>query len=121
MLALVLILVLLVDFRIGMTVGFRQAEFSSHLGDNYFRAFGRHYTNGSGAMGKVLRIDEDEITLQDRDGTEKTIHVASTTPIRKSRETVTSREVHAGDTIIIIGSASSTGDIDARLIRILPQ
>ena len=139
MLVVILVLVFLI-FQVGVFVGLRKAEFSFHMGDNYYRAFnggpnsfgfmgrngmmglpGENLVGASGAIGKIIKIQLPKIFVEDRSNIEKTITVESETLIRSMRNNLKSSDLKVGDFVTVIGEPNeSEGTIDAKLIRVIP-
>lgn len=132
---LIVLLVLALVFWAGMIVGYRKAEFSYRLGDNYIRAFGHgrgpgtmmgisatdDLIGGHGTVGKVISAKLPALIVLDRDGTEKSILVTNETTIRSARSTTASTTIKNDDFIVVIGTPNDNGSITAKLIRIMPQ
>ncbi|MCX6788633.1 MAG: DUF5666 domain-containing protein [Candidatus Jorgensenbacteria bacterium] len=127
------ILVLLSAFKAGELVGFRKAEFSYKWGEGYYRSvmgqrkgqmgnnFGENdFLMGHGVAGPIIKISSSTITVQDRDGAEKMIQVSNETVIKKFRETISINNLLVGESVAVIGSPNNTGQIGAKLIRVLP-
>jgi len=132
---LIIILILILTFWLGMTVGYHKAEFSYRFSDNYFRAFGMHgpipggimgikdtddLVGGHGAVGKVISVKMPTLIVSDRDGIEKNIIINNDTVIRSARSTTASTTIKNDDFIVIIGTPNENGSITAKLIRIMP-
>ncbi len=76
---------------------------------------------GHGALGIISTIQLPLITLASRDGTVLRVEVGSSTQV-SGAPGATVNDLHAGDTIIVIGDPTDTdlnGEIDAKLIRIV--
>ena len=130
-----LLFVALIIFFAGIFVGYHKAQFSAQFGDRYYSAFGKHMNSpitmmgspdtddlvsGHGAAGKVISVNFPNILVSDAAGVEKSILVNNETIIRSARESIASTSVHINDFIVVIGTPNSRGQIDARLIRIMP-
>ena len=134
------VFVALVIFQAGVFVGYRRAAFSYHWGDKYERTFGgrdrggmmgggmgrmgfprEDFTNANGAVGKIITIHLPTIVLADRDGIEKIILIKSDTIIRHFRDMLTPADLKLGDEIIVVGAPNDSGQVEAKLIRIMPQ
>ena len=89
------ILVLLLVFQAGMLAGFQKASYSNRIGEMYFQKmngsiddgpmadFNRgNLPNAHGAIGQIISIDGQNIVVEDRDGTDKTIKISSSTIIK---------------------------------------
>lgn len=124
-------------FQAGVLVGFKKAEFSGRMGDNYYKTFGERGnprgmpptfgimrgidpSNPHGTVGKIAGIALPQIIVADRDGTEKTIIIDTKTDIRSLRDSIKSEMLKVGDFVTIIGEPNNQGQIEARLIRIMP-
>ena len=126
-------------FQAGVFVGYKKANFSYGLGDNYHRMFGEHgsggfwgeggkgmmrsgdFSNAHGAAGKVLKINLPEIMIAGQDGVEKSVVVGQKTIIRQFRNEVSATSIKIGDTIIAIGAPNTKAQIEATFIRITPS
>ena len=123
-------------FRAGMLVGFGRASFGRDFGDNYERNFrgperGGHMMGGMfredlpnahGAIGKIIKIDPTSITVLDgKDKIEKVIDINDKTEIRKMRDTAVIGDLKVDDFVVVIGVPNAEGQIEARLIRIMPE
>ncbi len=120
-------------FRLGMVVGFKQAEFSYQWGDNYYHNFagpqpgilgefspGHEFMEAHGTFGTVIKIDPTDIVVQDQSGKEKVIVVSSSTVMRNRQNVVTLNDLKLNDGVVIIGEPDASGTINAGLIRVLP-
>ncbi len=55
------------------------------------------------------------------DNLEKTIYISSRTIIRESRKVITSKILKVDDLVVAIGKPTDKGQIEAKLIRVIPQ
>ena len=119
-------------FAAGVRVGYHKARFAGAFGDNYERTFrgpGRHtkeeifreLPSGHGVAGKVISIALPNIVVLDRDGTEKTIVTTDKTVTRRFRDTVSLQDLKVDEFIVAIGTPNETSQIEAGLIRVLPE
>ncbi len=114
--------VTLLIFQVGELVGYHRAKFSYQWGESYYRGFGRKsFMGGHGALGKVIKIEADSIIVADKDKSEKSILVDKETEIRKFRETVQLVDLKLGDMVVVVGSPNEEGQIEAKLLRIMPE
>lgn len=140
LLIIVGLIFLLVVFQAGVTVGYRKAAFSYHLGDMYYRTFESHdgrgaqgiivvpgikenFTNlpgGYGATGKILRVNLPTFVVAGPDNIEKIIFVGSSTSIRRFRDSISATELRNDDFAVVIGTPNEQGQIVAKLIRVVP-
>ena len=126
-------LVLIIVFAAGVFVGLEKAKFSYHWGENYFRNFAggpmhgpgqffpdRNYFNPHGSDGQIIKIETNILIIKDETGTEKNILVGADTVIRKDRTDLKLTELKVNDNIVVIGSPDDKGQIQAKLIRVVP-
>lgn len=132
--------VALTIFQAGIFVGYRKASFSYRFGDNFHRTFGAperfgmmgqggpfgfpprgEYTSGYGTTGAIVKINLPTIVVADVDKIEKVVTVTDKTIIRRFREDIKAGDLKVGDLILAIGSPNTSGQIDAKLIRIMPS
>lgn len=126
------VLILLVVFAAGVAVGVKKAEFTYRWGDYYHQNFGgpkngffkelpdRGMMPGNGTFGEILKIIGQDIILKGGDNVEKSVLVGDDTLIRRFMENIKLPDLKTGDRIIVIGEPSVSGQIDAKLIRVVP-
>jgi hypothetical protein len=124
------VIVVLLIFSAGVTVGFHKASFGRAWGENYERNFGLrperpvlgmdNFPNANGAIGKIIKITLPTIIVQDKDGTEKVVLLQSDTQIQELKNSMTANDLKVDDFIVVIGTPNQQGQIGAKLIRILP-
>jgi hypothetical protein len=131
--AIGMFVLLLASFSLGQYVGYRKASFAFQNGNNFYNTYGPRrgmmpgtlpppdFSDAHGSAGKVVGITLPTITIEDRDGTEKTIVIDDKTTIRKFRDTITAQDIAIGDQIVAIGEPNAQSQIAASLIRILPS
>jgi hypothetical protein len=125
-----IVIVVLLSFSAGITVGFHKASFGRSWGENYERNFGMrpnrpmfgrdNFPNANGAIGKIIKIELPTIIVQDKDNTEKVILIKDGTQIQKMKESITTTDLKIDDFIVVIGTPNEQGQIEAKLIRIMP-
>ncbi|MCX6752513.1 MAG: hypothetical protein NTZ87_03395 [Candidatus Nomurabacteria bacterium] len=127
-----IVIVALLIFSAGITVGFRKASFGRAWGENYERNFGMmpnrqmlgfgidNFPNAHGAVGKIIKITLPTLIVQDRDNTEKVVLIGSDTQIQKMRENITTNDLKVDDSIVVIGTPDAQGQIEAKFIRVMP-
>ena len=131
--ALLGVILFLVVFQAGMFIGFHKASFAFRGGENYYRAFDRNgkranmgmmdfddVPGGHGAIGKVISIASTTLVVSAPDNIEKIIHILPDTLVKKFRDAGTSTDIVIGDYIVVIGNPNEKGQVDAKLIRIMP-
>jgi len=124
-------------FHAGQIAGFRKASFGRDWGNNYAMNFGSPHMgpkmmgeklgdlgnlpNAGGAIGKIIKVELPTIVvLDEKDNTEKVVLIDDKTQIRKVRENITKDDLKIDEYIVVMGAPNSSGQIEARLIRILP-
>jgi hypothetical protein len=129
---LAIIAVVLLVFGTGMLVGYKNGTFICHVSDNYLRIFGDEQKErmngfvpaplpgGHGAIGTIVRIQLPSITVADDHNVEKSVVITDDTLIRRMKGTALPTDLVVGDSVVVLGTPGSEGEIDARLIRILP-
>lgn len=132
-LILFVLILILVSFQFGRSVGLRQAGFAGRLGDNYraladrgrqlpeFPPFEKGLPGGHGAVGKIIKVSLPTIVISTPDNLEKTILLDEGTLIRNFRENASSSELVVGKVIVALGEPNESAQIVAKLIRLLPE
>ena len=129
----ILILVLVI-FQAGVFVGFHKASFSNRWGENYRETFGgrrggmmgmmwrdNDYSTAHGAVGKIIKLELPKIMVIGPDNIEKIVVIGSDTTILSFRNNINTTDLKIGDYIVTIGSPNSLGEIEAKLIRLMPS
>ncbi len=127
------LIVALIIFQAGVFVGFHKALFSGRLGDNYRETFGgrggvvfgmmrdNDYPVANGAVGKILKITLPTLVIMGPDNIEKIILLKEDTLIREFREPIKPTDLKINDQIVVIGSPNASSQIEAKLIRLVPE
>lgn len=124
-------IVLVLVFGAGVAVGFKKASFSYRFGENYQQLFGgrrdllregngRGFMNSHGAAGEIISIAGNSIVIKGSDGAEKNILAPDTVAIRANQQDIKFADLKIGESITVIGAPNDQGQIEARLIRIMP-
>ena len=128
----VLSIFLLLGFQLGLMVGFKKASFSYQWGDNYHRNFAgprngflgnfdrNDFMDAHGVIGQIVKIDPSTIIIKDHDNLEKIVLVNDKTIINRFRENIKLSDLKIDDVVVIIGDPNNSGQIAAKLIRLLP-
>ena len=133
-----IVIIALLIFSAGVTVGFHKASFGRAWGENYNENFGMGHHNGDlggigrigmmdyfpnahGATGKIIKMELPNIIVQDKDNTEKTILINTDTKIQKGRQNITTVDLKVDDFIVAIGSPNDKGVIETKFIRVIPS
>ena len=126
------LIVLVVVFGLGISVGYGRAGFASGFDQNYYRNFYGAPPGGPvglvsppmsavthGVVGTVIDLGTSTISVENQQGNEQSVAVSSSTDIRNGNGNVMIGDVVVGDQIAVIGEPNSEGQVDARFIRIL--
>ncbi len=125
--------VLLLVFRIGVSLGYRKAFFACAWSANYHRNFGGPRSGGfgqffdrelttpaHGVFGRVVGSGTDILIVAQENGTEKTVIVGTGTTIVRLRDQIRSEDIHIGEQAVVIGQPNGQGQVEATFIRLLP-
>jgi hypothetical protein len=127
------ILVALVIFQAGKFVGFEQAGFSFMTGEQYFRQMNGNpdnqfmgmnrgdFENSHGSAGKIVSINLPAIIVSDKDAIEKTIIISTSTDIKQFKDSIKAEDLKINDFIIAIGNPNNNAEVEAKLIRVMPD
>lgn len=117
-------------FSAGISVGFRKAQFNRAWGEHYKNNFGmtpppmfreNAMPNAHGAVGKVIKIENSNIIVQDKDNIEKVVLVKEDTQIQRAKEQIKISDLKTDDFVVVIGSPNDQGQIEAKFIRLMPN
>lgn len=141
------IIILISIFAAGELIGFKKAEFSYRWNNNYEKNFigsrsgfggpmgemmgtpfdlrSKNLMGSYGTFGIVIKINNSSptpsILVQDQNKTEKIIVITKNTTINKFRDVITVENINVNDRVVIIGSPDNFGQIEAKLIRVMPS
>ncbi|MCX6731373.1 MAG: hypothetical protein NTX55_00020 [Candidatus Parcubacteria bacterium] len=119
------IIVLLLVFAAGTIVGFKKANFSFRWAENYHQNFGgprggffgqingRDFIDAHGVFGQIIKIDGSTIVINGRDNMEKII-------LTTDKTVINGPQMKVNDYIVVIGDPNNAGQIEAKLIRLMP-
>ena len=131
--AIGIVILALLIFSAGVTVGFHKASFGETWGEHYMQNFGmiparqgfgpggNSFINAHGATGKIIKIELPDIIVADKENIEKTILTGGDTKIEKGRYIIQAKDLNVDDFIITIGSPDDKGVIEAKFIRVIPS
>jgi hypothetical protein len=125
-----IVIVLLLVFSAGVSVGFRKASFGRAWGENYERNFGMrpehpifgndNFPNSHGATGKIIKVELPTIIIQDKNNTEKVVLIKDDTKIQEMMQDIKASDLSIDKYVIVIGSPNNQGQIEAKFIRVMP-
>jgi hypothetical protein len=122
----------LVVFKLGMIAGFNKADFSHNLGENYRDIFtnqppslgekinDRSFMNANGATGKIIKINDPLLFLEEPNDGEKIISTDESTMIRMFRNQIPFSQLKTDQFVVVVGDPADNGEINAKLIRVVP-
>ncbi len=127
-------IVVVLIFGVGVKVGGMKARFSYRWGENYHRNFAgppggffgnfmmndREFTDAHGVFGQIIKIDGSTLVVKGQDDVEKLIVVKGDTVINRFRDTVKVGDLKVDEYVVVIGSPNDSGQIEAKLIRVMP-
>jgi len=132
--AIAVIIIFLIGFKAGTFVGFRKADFSYHWAENYHRNFAgprdgfmaplmtdKGYLSPHATFGKIIKIELPTIIIQSQNEAEKSALIKDDTNIRRLNEIIKGADLKVADQVVIIGEPNNSGQIEAKLIRIMPS
>lgn len=124
--------ILLLTFEAGVFMGYQKALFSSHWEQNYSSNFfprpgmrqfpdDRGMMNPHGAFGQIIKTDAQSIVVKGRDEAEKTVLIQTDTSIERGFDKIKATDLEVGDMVIVFGAPNDSGQVVAKLIRVLPE
>ena len=127
-------IMVLIIFQAGIAVGERRSSFAHRFGDNFERNFkdprgggfmprgfsGGDMPGGHGAVGEIISVTLPNIIVSGPDNLEKTVVVNDSTEIREFRNTLKASDLKVGEFIVVLGSPNDSGQVEAKLIRLVP-
>ncbi len=133
LLILLISITILLIFQAGKIVGFKKANFSYQWGENYYKNFAgprngqmkgfmeKDFMGAHGVFGTIIEIKNSSLVIKGQDNLEKIVLLKGDTVINRLQKTVKLSDLKLDDKVVIIGSPDNEGQIEARLIRILPK
>jgi len=130
------LIILLVVFVAGTFAGYHKSKFSCRWDEHYMQNFigphkgpmkefgkefkGGKFMNAHGVSGTIIKLDGDTFVLKGTDGLEKIIFLTDKTIINRFKETIKVTDLKVDDNLVVIGSPNDAGQIEAKLIRVMP-
>jgi hypothetical protein len=132
-----IMLVVICIFEAGVVVGYHEASFSSHWGENYGANFSdtnpsnqmglpdMHEPTPDGILGKIISVDSAStssttIVISSTQKPEEKILIDANTEIRSRESTLTISSLKIGTYVVVLGTPNDQGEVQANLIRIVP-
>jgi len=115
-LALAIIILVLAAFQAGIMVGFKKANFSNRWADNY----NQNFAAAHGVFGQLIKVDGSNLVIKGQDNLEKIVVTGTSTSIVEFRNAIKLGDLKINDNVVVIGEPNDLGQIDAKLIRVMP-
>jgi hypothetical protein len=127
-----IVVVVLIILLVGVKIGEHRARFSGQFGDNFERNFmgpktgmmggflNERSVGGHGVIGNIVSIKLPQLIITGPDNLEKTILVSTSTVIRQFQNNIKNYDLKIGDSVVVIGNPNDKGQVEAKLIRIMP-
>lgn len=124
--SIVVLVVLLLTFQAGVMFGYHRARFHNrwddHYGQNFIGEFNnRNFMKSNGAFGDILKIENSTITVKGRNEAEKNILVDKNTQFESGDTNIKLENLKVGDQILVIGSPNEAGQVQAKIVRLIPS
>lgn len=116
-------------FEAGVAVGFHKAEYAGHWEENYDRNFGPSMMlgmpgtgvpNPHGANGRIIDLTLPTFVIAGGSGPERIIVTNDDTIVRDGNKSLAPSDLSIGQYVVVLGSPTDDGTVDATLIRVLP-
>jgi len=135
LIVLAVMVVLVFVFTLGVFVGHEKARFSGAWGEHYYRNimgpggpggfgmmdFDRRGFNARSGLGQIIKIDGNALIVKDQANAEKSVLITDQTAIVRDNQNIKATDLKVDDKIVIIGRPNDQGQIEPRLIRVLPE
>jgi len=132
-----IILIAIVIFAAGVSVGFHKARYSYQWGENYERNFagpGRgmgpfggvmrefsghdNFRNPNGLAGTIISVTDNNLVVKDQDSKENTVAVTDKTIIKDGPNDIKISDLKTDERIVVLGKPGDNGVVNADLIRV---
>jgi len=119
-------------FNLGVYVGTQKANFSFRWAEQYHNNFagpsdgffqqfaGKDFIESNGVFGKIIKVADQSIIVKGKDDVEKVISITDKTTIKYQNKDIKISDLKIDDQVVIIGEPNDAGQIEARLIRVMP-
>lgn len=126
-------ILLLVIFQAGQAFGYRKARFAGNFNNNFERNFlgskgggirsvmSERLPGGHGAIGEIVSINLPQLVVAGPDNLEKTVNITTSTLLRRFQDEIDISELKQGEFIVVLGNPNESGQIEAKLIRVMPS
>lgn len=126
------VLALLIVFKTGEAVESQKADFAYRWSQNYYPNFvgrpspgmdigGNGFMMAHGVFGPIISINAPSFVVQDMNNNiEKDVITSTGTVIKDLNSDIPFSDLEVDEQVVIIGSPDNSGQIEARLIRVIP-
>jgi hypothetical protein len=127
-----IVLILLLVFKAGEIVESQKADFAYRWSQNYYPNFvgrpspgmdlgGNGFMVAHGVFGPIMGINAPGLVVQDMNSNvEKSVMTSTDTVIRDLNGNIPFSNLKVNEQVVVIGSPDNSGQIEARLIRVIP-
>ena len=136
--------VVILVFGVGVFVGGIKARFSYRWAESYHKNFGGprngffgdwqkipfppdDFIEGHGVFGEIIKINPStdpgqvsDFVIKGQGDVEKIIVINKDTVIKKNQDSIKISDLKVDDFVVVIGQPNDAGQIEAKLIRVLP-
>jgi 5S rRNA maturation endonuclease (ribonuclease M5) len=125
-------IVLFFVFNLGVFVGTQKASFSFRWAEQYHNNFagpangffqqfaGKDFIDSNGVFGKIIKVADQSIIVKGKDDVEKIVSITDKTTIKYQNKDIKISDLKIDDEVVIIGEPNDAGQIEAKLIRVMP-
>ena len=127
------VIVLLLTFQAGVMFGFHRANFGYRWSEHYDENFlprppmgaggfnNMDFERAHGAFGGIIKIQGSTITVKGKDEAEKNVLFDKNTVFEGGNGEIKATDLKVGEDVFVIGSPDESGQVLAKVIRILPS
>lgn len=114
-----ILLIAIIIFQTGMIIGRGKESIINEQKERY--PINQPLPTAHGTAGKIISINLPTLLVADEDHTEKMVLLRDETIIRSLRASLLPNELSLDDYIVVIGTPTTKGYVQANLIRVLPK
>ena len=74
----------------------------------------------AGVFGQIIKIENDKLIIIGKNNAETIVLITDKTIINRFQETISVADLKIDDAAVIIGEPNNAGQIEAKLIRVMP-
>lgn len=117
---------------LGINIGEHRARYAGQFGNNFERnfmgpdgmrggMFGDGLPGGHGAAGEIVSINLPQLIISGPDSIEKVVALKDSTIVREFQNNIKSSDLKVGDFVVVLGNPNEQGEIEAKLVRVMPN